>query len=580
MRCKIFSVVCALFLYGVSANSGLAADAPFDLLIKNGRVVDGTGNPWWQGDIGIRAERIVAVGRLDGRPALRVIDANDKIVAPGFIDMHSHAAWYYLVDGRAASKITQGVTLEIEGEGHSVAPMDAGARARLKEEFDRFGITPQWGSLTEFFAQLEAHPATINFATYLGTANVREQVVGFADRAATAEELGRMRLMTEEAMKQGALGIYSALMYSPDRYNRTEELIEMAKVAARYGGVYQTHPRSESDAAMASMDEVFRIAREACIPAHITHLKVAYRQNWGRMTEYVQRVEQARKEGLDITADMYPYERAAGSFAALLPPWVHAGGREKLVARLKDSPTRERIKEELARAASTWENEYYGAGGGPDGIFLVDAQGNAGFKQFEGKSLRQIAAVWKIDPRDALLDIVLKGDAGLTVVITSEDDIRTAIQRPWVAFGSDGTTTAPDGPLSSGLPHPRGYGTYPRIFGRYVRELGLMRLEDAVRRATSLAAQRLGIRDRGLLREGFYADVVIFDPATIADRATYEAPHQFAVGVQHVVVNGQVVLDSGRITDARPGKVVKGPGFGLSNPPARACAARLSSAGR
>jgi dihydroorotase/N-acyl-D-amino-acid deacylase len=548
-----------------------AADERFDLLIRNGQIVDGSGNPWWQGDIGVRGERIVAVGRLAGYTAARVIDATDKVVSPGFIDMHSHASWHYLVDGRAASKLTQGITLEIEGEGHSVAPLDAAARARAQHEFDRFGITPQWGSLAEFFTQLDSHPATINFATYLGTANVREAVVGFADRAATPAEIDRMRAMTELAMQQGALGVYSALMYSPDRYNRTEELVEMAKVAARYGGVYQTHPRSESDAAMASMDEVFRIAREACIPAHITHLKVAYRQNWGRMGEFLQRIEDARAHGLDITADMYPYERAAGSFSALLPPWTHVGGRDKLVARLKDQKTRQRIKDELAQPASTWENEYFGAGGGADGIFLVDAEGKERFKQFEGRSLRQIAEVWKVDPRDALFEIVIGGDAGLTVVITSEQDIRLAIERPWVAFGSDGMTTAPDGPLSSGLPHPRGYGTFPRIFGRYVRELGLLRLEDAVRRATSLAAQRLGIRDRGLLREGFHADVVVFDAATIADKATYEAPHQFGAGIEHVVVNGQVVLDQGRITDARPGKVVRGPGYGKKNPPAAVC---------
>jgi N-acyl-D-amino-acid deacylase len=549
----------------VSAIAASADDAPFDLIIRNGRIIDGTGNPAWHGDVALRGERIVVVGKLAGRTAKRTIDAHGNVISPGFIDMHSHASWHYLVDTRAASKVTQGITLEIEGEGHSVAPLDEAARARQQAEFARFGVTPSWGSLAEFFARLEAQPATINFATYLGTANVRESVIGFDDRAATADELERMRRITETAMRDGALGVYSALMYSPDRYNRTEELIEMAKVAARYGGVYQTHQRSESDAATASMQEVFRIAREACIPAHITHLKVAYRQNWGRMAEFVRAIEDARASGLDITADMYPYEQAAGSFGALLPPWTHIGGREKLVERLSDPIIRERIKQELAAPATTWENEYYGTGGGPAGITLVDAQGNPRFKPFEGKTLAAIAAEWKKDPRDALLDIVRGGDAGLTVVITNEQDIRLAITQPWVAFGTDGGSTAADGPLSQGLTHPRGYGTLPRVFGRYVRELRLMRLEEAVRRATSLAAQTLNIRDRGLLREGYFADIVVFDPATIIDAATYETPHRYAKGVQYVIVNGSVVLDEGRITAARPGKVVRGPGFGRTS---------------
>jgi N-acyl-D-amino-acid deacylase len=563
-----FALCCAAPMLAIAAPPD---DATFDLIIRNGRIVDGTGNPWWHGDVAVKGERIVALGKFTERTAKRTIDARGSVISPGFIDMHSHASWHYLVDSRAASKVTQGITLEIEGEGHSVAPLDAAGRAREQAEFARFGITPTWGSLAEFFARLEAQPATINFATHLGTANLREIAVGFDDRAATADELERMRRMTETAMREGALGVYSALMYSPDRYNRTEELIEMAKVAARYGGVYQTHQRSESDAATASMQEVFRIAREACIPAHITHLKVAYRQNWGRMAEFIRAIEDARASGLDITADMYPYEQAAGSFGALLPPWTHVGGRDKLVQRLSDLATRERIKQELAAPATTWENEYYGTGGGPAGITLVDAQGNQHLKPFEGKTLAAIAAAWKIDPRDALLDIVRESDAGLTVLITNEKDIRLAIAQPWVAFGTDGGSTAADGPLSQGLTHPRGYGTLPRVLGRYVRELGLVRLEDAVRRATSLAAQTLNIRDRGVLREGYFADIVVFDPATIIDTATYEAPHRYAKGVQYVIVNGQVVLDEGRITDARPGKVVRGPGFGMTAPQATSC---------
>lgn len=538
-----------------------AEEGALDLIVENGRIVDGTGNPWYRADVGIRGRRIAMIGDLEDVPAKRRIDAGGNIVSPGFIDMHSHASWNYLVDARAVSKVTQGITLEIEGEGHSVAPMDDAMAERRRGAFERFGVQGDWRSLDEFFRRLEANPATINFATYLGTANVREMTVGFEDRAATPGEMEEMRSIVAQAMRDGALGVYSALMYAPDRFNRTEELVEMAKVAAQYGGVYQTHPRSESNALNASMDEIFRIAEEAQIPAHITHLKVAYQENWGRMPEVIKRVEEARSRGLEITADMYPYEQASASFTALLPPWAQDGGRPEIVRRLKDPSIREKIKKELVESADDWENEYLGTGGGPEGITLVDARGNPELTEFQGKTLAEIGRVTGQDPRDAMFEIILAGDAGFTSLITSEKDIRLAIQQPWVAFGTDGYTVAPDGPLSEGLPHPRSYGAFPRIFGTYVRELQLVRLEDAVRRATSLAAQILNIRDRGLLREGFYADVVIFDEDTIIDTATYSNPHQIAKGVKTVIVNGKIVLHDGEVTEARPGMVVRGPGY-------------------
>ena len=533
----------------------------FELIIEKGRVIDGTGNPWFRADVAIRGGKIAAIGDLSKADAARRIDASGLAVSPGFIDMHSHASWKLLVDGRAASKITQGVTMEIEGEGHSVAPLDDAMIKARAEEFARFRIEPDWHSLDDFLRRLERTPPAVNFATYLGTENVREMTVGFDDRPATPKELERMREITRTAMEQGALGVYSALMYSPDRFNRTEELIEMAKVAARYGGVYQSHVRSESNAAEAAIDEVIRIAREAGIPAHVTHFKVTYTQNWGRMPVLLAKIERARAAGLDITADLYPYVRAGGGFTPLLPPWAQEGGRAKIVERLKDPAVRERIKKELATPTAAWENEYYGAGGGPAGFSVTDAQGNPALKRYEGKTIAEIAEQETKDPRDVVLDIILAGDAGMTVLITNEDDLRLAMQQPWVGFGSDGYSVAPDGPLSEGLVHPRGYGTYPRILGRYVRELGLLRLEDAIRKATSLPAQRLGIRDRGLLREGFYADVVVFDPATVIDTATYEKPHQFAKGIPYVLVNGQIVVDQGRITAARPGMVLRGRGY-------------------
>jgi N-acyl-D-amino-acid deacylase len=550
-------------IYLTFAASVASGNTTYDLLIRNGRIVDGTGNAWFHGDVAVQGERIVAVGKLDSAKAKQTIDANNRIVSPGFVDMHSHASWSYLVDSRALSKLTQGITLEVEGEGSSVAPMDDTMAKRQAAQFARFGVNGDWRSFGDFFRRLEENPGTINFSSYLGTSTVRELVVGFVDRPATKAELAEMCEITAAAMRDGALGIYSALMYSPDRYNRTEELIAMARVAAQYGGVYQTHQRSESDSLFKSLEEIFRIAREAQIPAHITHLKVSYQQNWGKMPQLIAKVQEARHAGLDITADMYPYEQAAGSLTALLPPWTQNGGAAAIEQRLRNANIRKRLKIEMTTPTSEWENEYYGTAGGPAGITIIDAMGNPKLKTYEGRTLADIAQAEKRDPLDVLFDIILAGDVGITVLITSEQDIRTAIQVPWIAFGSDGATVAPDGPLSESLVHPRGYGTFPRIFGRYVRELKLLTLEEAVRRATSLATQRLNIRNRGLLREGFYADIVVFDENEIIDTATFLKPHQLAKGVHYVVVNGQLVLDQGKVTAARPGKVVRGPGFRL-----------------
>ena len=560
MRPSLVRIV-ACFLMLLSGTAWSQAQPAYDVIITNGRIVDGAGNPWFRADIGIRGRRITAIGDLRDAGAARRIDARGNIVSPGFIDMHSHASWNYLVDSRAVSKLTQGITLEIEGEGFSVGPMDEAAARQLAPVFARFGVNGDWRTLGQFFQRLEQHPATINFASYIGTGTVRQLVVGYADRRATPAELDRMRAMVAQAMREGALGVYSALLYPPDAYNSTEELIEMAKVARRYGGVYQTHPRSEAAAADRSMDEVFRIAREANIPAHVTHFKVAQQQQWGTIAHLIDRIQAARAGGLDITADMYAYEWADGSLTALLPPWAQEGGRAAIVARLRDRETRERIKRELVTPSDTWENEYLGLGGGPAGLIFNSARGNPALRRYEGRTLAEIAATEGKDPRDVVLDLIIAGDGSIIERLMSEDDIRRAIVQPWVAFGTDGVTVAPDGPLSHDLVHPRAYGAFPRIFGRYVRELRLVTLEEAVRRATSLAAQRLNIRDRGLLREGYYADIVIFDPATIADTATYEAPHQIARGVNYVLVNGEVVLDMGRVTSARPGMVVRGPGY-------------------
>lgn len=536
------------------------ASGGYDILITNGRIVDGTGSPAFEGDVGIRGQRIAALGDLSEAEAGRVIDAAGHVVAPGFIDLHSHSSWYFLVDPRTPSKVTQGITLDIEGEGRSVAPIDDRYVAERAASYERFGIDPDWRTLGEFFDRLDANPAAINFASFVGTGNIRELAVGLDDRPATPEELVEMERLTAEAMEDGALGVFSALMYTPDRFNTTEELVLMAQVAGRYGGVYQTHQRSEGDALFESLDEVFHIARESGIRTNVTHLKAAYVANWGKMAEVVDRINRAREEGLDIAADIYPYVWGAAGLRALLPPWAREGGVVEIERRMGDPAIRDSIKRELDVPTAEWENEYLGAGGAVN-FRIVDVQGNENYLRYEGMMLDEIAADLGKDPKDGIMDMIQEGGAGFVSLLTDEFDLRLAMRQPWVAFGTDGRLAAPDGPLAAGLPHPRAYGTYPRILGRYVRELGVISLEEAIRKSTSLAAESIGVENRGTLAEGLYADIVVFDPETIIDHATYQEPHQHSTGVEYVVVNGEVVLDQGEITDARPGVVVRGPGY-------------------
>ena len=558
-RNAAFVVTLALALFCAACQPQGEAAGEYDVLIINGRIVDGTGSPAYEGDVGIQGQRITAVGDLSDSDAGRVIDARGHVVAPGFIDLHSHSSWYFLVDPRTPSKVTQGITLDIEGEGRSVAPMDDRYVAERADSYERLGIDPDWRTLGEFFDRLDANPAAINFASFVGTGNIREMAVGLDDRAATPEELVEMERLTAQAMEDGALGVFSALMYTPDRFNSTEELVLMAQVAARYGGIYQTHQRSEGDALFESLDEVFHIARESGIRANITHMKAAYVANWGKMAEVVDRVTQAREEGLNIAADIYPYVWGAAGLRALLPPWAREGGIVEIERRMADPAIRDSIRRELDVPTAEWENEYLGAGGAVN-FRIVDVQGNENYLDYEGMMLDEIAAELEKDPKDVIMDIIQEGGAGFVSLLTDEDDLRLAMRQPWVAFGTDGRLAAPDGPLSAGLPHPRAYGTYPKILGRYVRELGVISLEEAIRKSTSLAAESIGVEDRGTLAAGLYADIVVFDPETIIDHATYEEPHQHSTGVEYVLVNGEVVLDEGEITDARPGMVVRGPG--------------------
>lgn len=555
------SCVVMFAVYGCGDRSSETQPGSFDMIITNARILDGTGNPWYRGEIGIKEKRILTItapGRLEAEQSRRVIDAGDNIVCPGFIDMMGASSVDLLIDSRAASKITQGITLSISGEGSSVAPAHEQTAEEKRQYKERWGIDHDWITLDDFFKKLEASPPAHNFGTFVGSGGLRELIAGSVNRPLTSDELNEMKRLTAEAMEDGALGLASALMYIPDRFNSTEELIELAKVTERYGGIYITHQRSESDAIFESLEEVFRIAREANILTEIFHLKMAYKQNFGKMSEVVKKIEEARQQGLEIIADVYPYVRGATGISAILPNWVNEGSSEQRNERLRDPQLRERIKKELVTPSLDWENEYYGTGA--DKIFVSQIYSEK-YEQYEGMSLEEIGSKLNQDPRDVLMDIVLAGGSSIITEIMAEKDVILALQQRWASFNTDSENAAPDGPLSGGLPHPRAYGSFTRILGRYVREKQIMTLEEAVRKATSLPAQTLRIYDRGLLKSGYYADIVIFNPETVKDKATYKNPHQYSEGIDYVIVNGEVVVDHGVITEARPGMVVRGPGY-------------------
>jgi dihydroorotase/N-acyl-D-amino-acid deacylase len=539
-----------------------AAPEPYDVVIADGRIVDGTGNPWFYGDVAIRGDRVVAVGRVDRAGARRVVEAKGLVVAPGFVDMLGQSETALLIDPRAQSKVYQGVTTEITGEGGSIAPQNDYTIAEQRPFLDHFHLTVDWRTLGEYFARFERDRPAVNLATYVGAAQVRQYVLRDEDRAPTPEELDRMRALVEQAMRDGAVGLSTALIYAPGNYAKTEELVELAKVAARYGGVYATHMRNVGDSEMAAIDEAIRIGREANIPVEIFHLKVAGKQNWGKMSAVLAKIEAARAEGIDVTADQYPYVAGATSLGASLPPWVHEGGNAKFVERLRDPAVRERLKREVRAHEPGWDDFYVHVGGG-EGI-LVASVLDRSLAKYEGKRISEVARMMgKADELDALIDLVVadNGQAGAIYFLMSEDDVRLALQRPWVGVGSDHQAVALDGPLAEGRAHPRGFGTFPRILGHYVRAEGVLTLEQAVRKMTSLAANRVHLADRGLLKAGFFADVVVFDPAAIRDVATFEDPNRLSTGVRYVLVNGELVLDDGRQTGARPGRALRGPGW-------------------
>ena len=537
------------------------SEAPYDLLFAGGSVVDGSGAPWFAADVGVRGGQIVAVGALAGHAAKRTIDARGLLVMPGFIDLLGQSEYNVLVDKRAASKITQGITTEVTGEGASIAPANDAMLAEAKDVYARYGFTPDFRTIGGFFQTLERRGTAVNLGTFVGAGSLRDFVIGKADRRATPEELRRMCDLVDQAMREGALGVSSSLQYVPDMYNSTDELIAMAKVAARYGGAYFTHQRSEANAIDSSLDEVFRIAKEAGIRSQIWHLKTAYKRNWGRMPAVLARIEAARAEGIDVAANQYPWTAGSNGLDACLPPWIREGGREALLKRLADPKLRAKAKADMLVDSDAWSNQYLGAGG-PDRV-LVASVVNTKLKPYEGKTIAQIAAEEKKDPREALIDLVIADRANVACIIfmMDEKDVRTALAHPLVAFCTDSPAGATDGIFAEEKSHPRGWASSARILGYYVRDEKVIRLEEAVRKMTSFPAEAAGLQGRGLVKAGFAADLAVVDMAKVKDLATYEEPRRYSAGFPYVAVNGTLVVDGGQITGATPGRALRGPGY-------------------
>ena len=550
-----------LILIILFASATLFAQTPaFDLVITNGHIIDGTGSPWYSGDLGIRGGKIAAIGNLSAVPRKRTIDAAGKVVAPGFIDMLGQSELTILVDPRLPSKIYQGITSEITGEGGSIAPLNDAIIESDRSGFEHFKVTPDWRTFRQYFARLEKQGIGINLASYVGATQVRRMVLGDDDKQPTPAQLEQMRDFVREGMKDGAVGVSTSLEYTPAPYAKTEELIALAAEAGKLGGIYATHMRNESDSVLDSIDEALRIGREGHIPVEIWHLKVAGKDNWGHMPEVVAKINAARAAGADVSADTYAYTAWYNGFSAFIPPWAHDGGDAKLVERLKDPATRARIRKDLQTPSKDWDNEWQEIPG-PDAI-MIGAVENSSLVPLHGKRLSEIAKLWNKDPMDAIFDLLIQDpSAEVAVFGMSQPDVTLALQQPWVAVDNDSEGTSPEGILGQSHPHPRAYGTFPRILAKYVREEKVLTLEDAIRKFTALPAQRMRLTDRGVLKAGMWADVVVFDPATVRDRATFDNPNQLSEGMEYVLVNGVPVIDQGKMTKALPGKVLRGPGY-------------------
>ncbi len=560
---RSFAMLGAVFTFLLGAGILSLAQTPvsaFDVVITNGHIIDGTGSPWYSGDVGIRDGKIAAIGNLAFSPRKRTIDAAGKTVAPGFIDLLGQSELTILVDPRLPSKIFQGITTEITGEGGSAAPLNDAIIQADRPDYDHYKITADWRTFRQYFVRLEKQGMGINLASYVGATQVRRMVLGDDDKQPTPEQLDQMKALVRDAMKDGTVGVSTSLQYPPAPYAKTDELIALAAEGGKFGGIYSTHMRDEGDSEFEAIDEALRIGREAHVPVEIWHLKVAGKNNWGRMPQVVEKINAARASGADVTADTYAYTAWFNDFSAFIPPWAHDGGAAKLVERLKDPATRERIRKDMLTPSKNWDNEWQEIPG-PDAIMIGVAQ-NPKLQPLQGKRLSEIAKLWNKDPLDALFDFLIEDPfSSVAVFAMSQPDVTLALQQPWVAIDNDSSGTSPEGILGQEHPHPRAYGTFPRILRKYVREDKALTLEDAIRKFSALPAQRLNLTDRGVLKAGMWADVVIFDPATVRDLATFENPNQLSEGMEYVLVNGVPVIDQGKMTGALPGKVLRGAGY-------------------
>ena len=550
-----------LALLLVISTVAFAADAPFDIVIVNGHIIDGTGSPWYSGDVGIRGGRIAAIGNLSAVARKRTFDAKGKVVAPGFIDMLGQSETTILVDPRLPSKIYQGITTEITGEGGSAAPLSDLVIANDRPAYEHYKVNPDWRTFRQYFARLEKQGMGINLASYVGATQVRRIVLGDADVQPTTDQLEKMKALVRDAMRDGAVGVSTSLEYAPAPYAKTEEIIALASEASKFGGIYATHMRSEGDAVLESIDEAVRIGREAHIPVEIWHFKVAGKTNFGHMPEAIARVKKARSEGFDVSADTYAYTAWSNSMSAFVPPWAHDGGDAKLIERLKDPAMRMRIRKDMETPSKDWDNEWDEITGPQD--VMITAVQNPALKKFQGMRLTEIAKTFNKDPMDMLFDLLVEDKAFTECAVfgMSEPDVALALQQPWVSVDNDSSGTSPDGILGEEHPHPRAYGTFPRILRKYVREETKLTLEDAIRKFSALPAQRMRLTDRGVLKQGMWADVVVFDPETVHDVATFDDPNRLSEGMDYVLVNGVAVIENGKMTGALPGKVLRGAGY-------------------
>jgi len=544
----------------LACRTGSVQPPVFDLLVRHGTVYDGTGGPGRRVDVAVRGDRIAGMGDFQSAAAKVVIDADGLVVAPGFINMLSWSTESLLVDGRSQGEIRQGVTTQIFGEGSSMGPLNSEMKKRMLDQRGDLRYEITWTTLSEYLQALERRGVAQNVASFIGATTVREHVIGLADRAPTAAELEAMRDLVGREMEAGALGIGSSLIYAPAFYATTEELIVLCRVAARYQGKYISHIRSEGNRLEEAIRELIRISREASIPAEIYHLKAAGEANWSKMERVIELVESARRSGLEVTANMYTYTAGATGLDASMPPWVLDGGYEAAYKRLTNPATRKKIAAAIRTPSNDWENLYLAAGS-PDRVLLVEFK-SEGLKPLTGKTLAEVARQRGEDPVDTIMNLVVedRSRVGAVYFMMSEDNLRRQIRLPWVSFGSDAASMAPEPPFTRSSVHPRAYGNFARLLGKYVREEQVIPLAEAIHRLTGLPATNLELQDRGFLRERLFADLVVFDPRTIIDRATFEKPHQYAVGVKHVIVNGVQVLEDGEHTGAKPGRALWGIG--------------------